>query len=325
MQKPITVLSLFDGISVAQQALKELGYKPEYYASEVDKYAIEITQKNHPETIQLGDIRELSFSKKGFYTKDSNRSWEYTGGIDLLIGGSPCQDLSIAKANREGLKGKRSSLFYEYVRLLKEAKPKYFVLENVASMSAENRDIITKELGVEPILINAALVSAQQRKRLFWTNIPSIKQPDDRHIYLKDILLPDTYTEKEKAYCLDANYYKGASVEFYLRKGKRQKVFNKPIVLGCASRTYPRNKKLGVKRQKQIEIRKDEKANALTTVRTDSLVALREYARALHPIECERLQSLPDNYTEGVSKTQRLKTLGNAFNKEVIKHILSYI
>ena len=124
------ILSLFDGISVAQQALKELGIKCEYYASEIDKYAIQITQKNFPETKQLGSVVGLKIDFQP----------------DLLIGGSPCQDLSIAKKNREGLKGSRSGLFYEYVRILKEVRPKYFILENVNSMPKEAKETITKEL-----------------------------------------------------------------------------------------------------------------------------------------------------------------------------------
>jgi DNA-cytosine methyltransferase len=127
------ILSLFDGISVAQQALKELGVEPTYYASEIDKYAIQITQKNFPNTIQVGSVTEL----KGDDFTD----------IDLMIGGSPCQDLSIAKKNRKGLDGERSGLFWEYVRILKEIKPKYFVLENVNSMPKEAKQVITEALG----------------------------------------------------------------------------------------------------------------------------------------------------------------------------------
>jgi DNA (cytosine-5)-methyltransferase 3A len=151
--KKIKVLSLFDGISCAQEALKKLGYDPEYYASEVDKYTIEVTQNQHPETKQLGSVEDINGTD--------------FAGVDLIIGGSPCQDLSVAKVNREGLAGKRSKLFFDFVRILKEAKPKYFVLENVASMNRESKEKITEILGVEPIMIDAALVSAQSRKRLF--------------------------------------------------------------------------------------------------------------------------------------------------------------
>lgn len=332
------VLSLFDGISVAQQALKELGINCEYYASEIDKYAISITQKNFPDTIQLGNVVGL---KVDFQP-------------DLLIGGSPCQDLSIAKKNREGLAGSRSGLFWEYVRILKETKPKYFVLENVNSMPKEAKQTITEALGVDPIMINAALVSAQNRKRLFWTNIPNIKQPEDRGILLKDIL-ENGDCDRLKSYCIDANYHKGADWKQYKEKGRRQlirvgylnqggqgdRIYSPEgksvnlsangggrgaktglYAVGVASRTYPRYKQEGVQRTKQIEVRNDEKANAMTSVSGDSMVMQNTVIRKLTPLECERLQSLPDNYTEGVSNTQRYKALGNAFNCEVIKHIL---
>lgn len=186
MNKKIKVLSLFDGISCARVALDRLGYDVEYYASEVDKYAIQIAQKNWPDTVQLGGVEEVGgLFKQLQYCK--NKMCEVVD-IDLLIGGSPCQDLSIAKANRKGLDGERSGLFWEYVRILKEVKLKYFVLENVASMPKEAKQLITETLGVEPIMIDAALVSAQRRKRLFWTNIPNVTQPEDRGIFLKDIL-----------------------------------------------------------------------------------------------------------------------------------------
>lgn len=149
------VLSLFDGISCGRIALERAGILVEsYYASEVDKYAISVAQKNYPDTIQLGDINTIDFK-------------QFVGKIDLIIGGSPCQDLSVAKQNREGLSGKQSGLFWKFVEALETIKPRFFLLENVASMSKENKDIISKALGVEPILINSALVSAQQRKRLY--------------------------------------------------------------------------------------------------------------------------------------------------------------
>ena len=173
--KPITVLSLFDGISCGRVALQRANIPVEkYYASEIDKYAIQVTQKNWPDTIQLGDVKEV-------WARNLPK-------IDLLIGGSPCQDLSIAKNNRQGLQGTRSGLFWHYVRLLRTCKPKYFLLENVASMPKEAKEIITRELGVQPILIDSALVSAQRRKRLYWTNIPNITQPTDKGIILSDVL-----------------------------------------------------------------------------------------------------------------------------------------
>ena len=177
--KGINVLSLFDGMSCGQQALERLGIKVDkYYASEIDPYAISVTQYNYPDTIQLGDIREI----KG---KD-------LGHIDLIVGGSPCQGFSFSQRNRLNFDDPRSALFFEYVRVLNECREInpdiFFLLENVR-MSNKSKDVITKYMGVEPININSALVSAQSRNRLYWTNIPNVKQPQDRGIMLKDILL----------------------------------------------------------------------------------------------------------------------------------------
>lgn len=345
------VLSLFDGISIAQQAFKELGFEVEYYASEIDKYAIQITQKNHPNTIQLGDIKDIDCTGGKLHYGVGKLA---ETNIDLIVGGSPCQDLSIAKNNREGLNGKRSGLFWDYVRILKDLKPKYFILENVASMPKEARNTITEALwGIEPIMIDASLFSAQQRKRLFWIGKLADKrtigtwydedykevyilEPENRNIYLKDIL-ESGEAVKEKAYCLTAhqkdfindfikrhqgNYVfkdkpiHGKSVCLSANGGGRGAKTGLYLITGGAKRTR-------AGKGKQLEIRKDGKSNSLTTVSTDSLVVFKDYFRPLTAIECERVQCLPDNYTEGVSKTQRKKACGNGFNCSVIKHIIS--
>ena len=169
----MNVLSLFDGISCGQIALNRVGIEYDnYYASEIDKYAIQVTQHNYPNTIQLGDITELKT--------------DTLPQIDLLFGGSPCQSFSRA-GDGSGFDGK-SKLFWEFVRILNEVKPKYFLLENVV-MKKEFEDVITQHMGVEPILINSNLVSAQNRKRLYWTNIPNIEQPEDKNIKMSDIIL----------------------------------------------------------------------------------------------------------------------------------------
>jgi len=356
------ILSLFDGISIAQQALKELNVPVEaYYASEIDKYAISITQKNHPETIFLGDVSKIE--AKGDYWNNKPK----LENIDLLIGGSPCQDLSIAKKDRKGLDGSRSGLFYEYVRILNEVKPKYFILENVNSMPKEAKETISKELfGILPVMINAALVSAQNRKRLFWVGKlvgdtyeqVAISQPEDKGILLRDILEPqvdESFYIKPKSNTIrtsgrgsgindkhnwdtirigrignggqgDRIYSQdGKSVALSANGGGRGAKTGLYEVKGCASRTFPWYKQEGVERCKQIEVRDDEKANLMTSVSGDSMVMEQSQIRKLTPLECERLQSLPDNYTEGVSNTQRYKALGNGFNCEVIKHILKHI
>ncbi len=220
--RQITVLSLFDGISCARVALDRLGYTDVLYlASEVDKYASAITRHQWPDTIHLGDITQI---------KRENLPVQ----IDLLIGGSPCQDLSIAKNNRKGLDGERSGLFWEWVRLWQECKPTWWVLENVNSMPKEAKRIISETLGVEPIMINAALVSAQSRKRLFWTNIQTdmfgnchIPQPADRGILLKHILESGTAQDEiNKSYGIDANYYKGGKKVAHNQSGKRLMVID---------------------------------------------------------------------------------------------------
>lgn len=173
--KPLNVLSLFDGISCGQVALERAGIPVQnYYASEIDKNAIAVTMKNYPRTIQCGDVRNLKGSD--------------FGEIDLLIGGSPCQSLSIVlQQTRNDFEGK-SSLFFEYARLLKEVKPKYFLLENVASMKDECKEIISQYVGAEPVLINSNSFSAQDRPRYYWTNIPFDKNLSESKLCLKDIL-----------------------------------------------------------------------------------------------------------------------------------------
>lgn len=172
----INVMSLFGGIECGRVACDVAGLEVgTYYSSEIDKHAIQIAQKNFPEIIQLGDVKEIDFSK-------------YAGNVDLLIGGSPCQDLSKAKTNREGLNGSRSGLFWNYVEALQVLKPSYFLLENNHGMPEDAKTIISESLGVEPVLINSALFSAQNRKRLYWTNIPFDKNITDRGVELKDIL-----------------------------------------------------------------------------------------------------------------------------------------
>ena len=350
------VLSLFDGISTGYYALKKAGIEvKEYYASEIDRYAIAVSKYHYPEIKHLGDVREIKPSD--------------LPKIDLLIGGSPCTDLSIA-GKRKGMKTKeyidietldqylelkeqgfefigQSYLFWEYIRLLRELKPKYFLLENVI-MSKKWRKVFDRELGV-PIKINSALVSAQNRVRLYWTNIPVSKLPKDRGVVLADILEEDVeekyymdrsfrivqskgsvcrqiaevnvngndvlkrvydinfkspslttmqgghrepkiLVDREKAYCLDANYHRGTDLNIYFNRKRRQIIFELDI--------------------NSLKVRK------------------------LTPVECERLQTLPDNYTKygifdgqvrEISDSQRYRMLGNGWTAEVIVWIFSFL
>lgn len=283
--KNINVLSLFDGMSCGQIALNKLGIKYDnYYASEIDKFAIGITKKNYPNTIHLGDVRDI----KG---KDLPK-------IDLLFGGSPCQSFSNA-GNGKGFEGS-SGLFWEYVRVLREVKPKYFMLENV-NMKKEWQDIITKELGVEPIFINSSLLSGQNRPRLYWTNIPGIEQPEDKGIKLRDILEDDNLVDKQNLLTPNALKYMDA-----LRNGKQRWEYHKNPLdgkAGCIVATFYKLGGLGV-----LDYR-----------------SLGKPCRRLTPLECERLQTVPDNYTESASRTQRYKMIGNGWTVDVIAHIFSYM
>lgn len=218
--KPIRVLSLFDGISCGQVALERAGIPVEvYYASEIDKYAIQVTQKNYPNTIQLGDVTKIDFT-------------EYIGKVDLIMGGSPCQDLSIA-GKRKGLEGDRSGLFYKFVEAIEVIKPKYFLLENNVGMPQDAYEQISRLMGCYPVEINSALVSAQTRKRFYWTNIGDkqynlfgfptcdIPQPKDKGILLKDIL-ESGISYQDKSDCLTARYQGATFPHDYLRNQRTQ-------------------------------------------------------------------------------------------------------
>lgn len=346
------VLSLFDGISCARVALKEAGIEVEqYYASEIDKYAIQVSKKRWPTIRHIGDVRKVA--EQFTYAKD--------GHIDLLIGGSPCQDLSIAKKNRKGLDGERSGLFWEYINILRKLKPKYFILENVASMPKEDRDVITRELGVEPIMIDAGLVSAQTRRRLFWTNIEGVKQPKDRGLYLRDILEEDgiditeqvkkkikgtlsyqkTYgnmrTIDEKAKTLTAsgqNISNTGATNIFIHDEKLFLAVREATKKGYAIAKDGDSVDLSFPNSKTRRGRVGEKAKNLMTSSSIS-VFKGGMVRKLTPKECERLQGLPDGYTKygddggwskvDISNAQRYKMLGNAFHVDVIAHILKHI
>jgi site-specific DNA-cytosine methylase len=283
----MNVLSLFDGMSCGQIALDKLGIKiDKYFSSEIDKYAIEITQKNYPKTIQLGSVE--------FVTKEM-----INNKIDLLIGGSPCQGFSSA-GKQLNFEDPRSKLFFEYIRLLKDLKPKYFLLENVG-MKKEWQDIISNLLNVEPIEINSKLMSAGLRKRIYWTNIPGVKKPKDKGILLNDIL-DKAFSEKEKSYCIDANYGKGSNLKRYLHRGSRQIVFTDQNFMNSITQNKP----------------KEEDCNKIGKDNRDKW-------RFLTPNECEKIQTVPKDYTLGVPKFWRYHMLGNGWTVDVITHIFKNI
>ena len=363
----MNVLSCFDGCSGGQLALQTATIKVDnYYASEIDKYAIKVTQSNFPNTIQVGDISNVDASS-------------FNDGIDLMMGGSPCQGFSFA-GHQLNFEDPRSKLFFEFVRLKDTLKPKYFLLENV-KMKKESMDIITKYMGVEPIEINSSLLSAQNRKRLYWTNIPFDRNIDDKGIVMQDILEDGFSSElmtnaNGKSHCVTARY-NGAVWWNSIERSQRTMVLRDSfktskdglIRVGTADlkghdsikRVYAqegkaptlttmqgghREPKVAVGRivnrrldengtrkdeqldlpfTRQLEVRADEKSNCLTTVQKDNVLVSKDMWRKLTPLECERLQTMPDNYTNHVSNSQRYKMIGNGWTVDVIAHILKGI
>lgn len=418
----MNVLSLFNGNGTGLHALKQQGVKVEnYFVSEVDKYANIINFKNHPESIQLGDVRKVC----GILDVPK---------IDLLIGGSPCQGFSFAGKQLD-FDDPRSALFFEYVRVLEELRllnpGVKFLLENVR-MKKESKDVITSYLGVEPIEINSALVSAQSRKRLYWTNIEGVTQPEDRGILLRDIVqelgneravgvtaknqakeISDFDTDK--ATCLLARDYKGfgnqartgifqdlesyivpfdrtlqildkevqrGKVGYFRKDSQANRVYyihNKAVTLTgdsgggaakmgmylfgdtkvFAARDISRGDKISessgqmfngsdkayclttncwhqgllfgvitpdrVEKRQNVQRFSEGKKFYTLTAQDKHGVLVEGYIRKLTPIECERLQTLPDNYSEGVSNSQRYKMLGNGWTSDVIQHIFSFL
>ena len=379
----MNVLSLFDGMSCGQIALDQLDIKVDnYYASEIDKWAMQVAKKNYPNTKHLGDVTELKGSD--------------LPKIDLLMGGSPCQGFSFA-GKQLNFDDPRSALFFEFVRLLKETKPKYFLLENVR-MKQEYQDVISSYMGVEPIMINSSLLSAQNRVRLYWTNIPNVTQPEDKGIVLKDILedgvgirpceIKEFNPDSTCHHAATATDIKGneSIKRVYADSGKSPTIttmgggHREPKVLCGRIVGRKINPETGkrddynpdIKAVQRLEPRLDEKCGTLTTVQKDNVLIIKEATkkgyteiqdgdcfdatfptsktrrgrnmkdksncltaanyeymryehptyRKLTPLECERLQTVPDNYTEGVSNTQRYKMLGNGWTVDVIKHIL---
>jgi DNA-cytosine methyltransferase len=392
----LKILSLFDGISCTYLALKRANIKiDKYYSSEINKYCLEISKKNFPDIIQLGDI---------IYWK----KWDFKPGyFDLIVGGSPCQGFSVA-GKQLSFKDPRSKLYFVFENIIKTLNPKYWVLENVR-MKKEICDIISKRLGVNPVLINSALLSAQNRNRYYWANF-KINQPNDKGILLKDIIHENTFVDNKKSHCLTSTYNR-ASYRDYLKKHSRQMVFDFNInpsgkgINGVVtnienkSKTLTTNKGEGskisislneyivpfdktlkiinteIKSGKIGYFNKNSQSNRVYLIHNKAVtlcgcagggaakmgqylfgcitpdrinkrqngqrfnngkkfytltsqdkhgILIEGYIRKLTPIECERLQTLPDNFTfkENISNTQRYKMLGNCFTVDIIKHIL---
>ena len=373
----MNVLSLFDGMSCGQIALNKAGVKYDtYFASEIDKYAIKVAQKNYPNTEQLGDVREI----QGTYFTHHLVSKP----IDLLMGGSPCQGFSFA-GKQLNFNDPRSKLFFEFIRIRDEVKPKYVLLENVR-MSKSSQDIISAWLGFQPQAINSSTVSAQNRHRLYWFGKRVLREPkpsgdtygydaipippmEDKGIVLQDILengiANDVMTNKEgKSHCITARYNGAVWWNSIQRKQRTMvQVGEADNIKGFDSikRIYspsgksptlttmqgghrePKvaigrivNRRLdehGIRKDnqlelpftKQLEVSDGNKSNCLTTFTKDNVLVDGMQLRKLTPIECERLQTVPDNYTNHVSNSQRYKMLGNGWTVDVITHIMKGI
>lgn len=285
------VLSLFDGISCGRVALERVNIKVDRYeAFEIEESAIKISKANWMDIIHNGDVTIADFTKyKGF---------------DLLVGGSPCTYWSVARTN----KGRETTssgvgweLFMQYVRALKESECKYFLYENNNSISNDIKDEITKYLGVKPIMINSSLVSAQNRKRVYWTNIPNVKLPIDKGIILKDII-ESGKVDREKSLCIARRTVGNSGSQSYMRRRYFGKSFAQMVFENCEP-------------EKQKRLWKEDPNKEFET---------EGRIRPLTILEMERLQTLPDNYTdvEGISKTQRGEAIGNGWTVDVISHIL---
>ena len=368
----MNVLSLFDGMSCGRIALDRLGIKVDnYYASEIDKYAMKVSEANYPDIIQIGDVTKINYDE--------------LPQIDLIMGGSPCQGFSFA-GKQLAFDDPRSALFFCFWRAVKHLKPKYFLLENVR-MKKEYLDVITEYMGVEPIMINSALVSAQNRVRYYWTNIPGIEQPEQRGIVLRDILETNTSNEYLAGENLQKNYkggnqlnpnYKSQANTIHDTEGKSGTIcagthgYANGYVVDKPNKIHDIPKNVLKDNERQRRVYGENGKSPTLLARSDSPKIMKEthdtpkqvgtavdinghdqikrvyseggksptlttcggghrepkvaidnvYWRKLTPVECERLQTVPDNYTNHVSNTQRYKMLGNGWTIETIAHIL---
>lgn len=380
----LVILSLFDGYSGGQEALKRVGIKiDKYFASEIDKYAIGVTQYNHPNTIQIGDVTKVRYENGILYTEKGSYDVPH---IDAVIGGSPCQGFSFA-GKQLNFNDPRSKLFFEWLRICHEVCPKYFFLENVR-MKKEYEAVINEKLGVEPVFLDSNLVSAQNRKRLYWTNIEGYIQPQDKGILLKDIIHENesgfVFVDKDKSNAIIASIGRTTHREYY-QKSQGQMVYE-----GLTKYIVPFDKTLQIL-DKEVEkgkvgyFRKDSQANRVYYIHDKAItlcgdsgggaakmgqylfgcitpdriekrqngqrfseghkfytltaqdrhgILIEGYIRKLTPVECERLQTLTDNYTKygiingktvEISDSQRYKMLGNGWTIDAITEFFKNI
>lgn len=287
----MNVLSLFDGMSCGQIAFKKLGIEfdginNKYFAAEIKPYGIKVTKHNFPNTIHIGDVRKISYNKGILNTENGN----FKVKIDILIGGSPCQSISNLVFNK-GIYDGKSDMFFEYLRIFNEVKPKYFLLENVNGHK-DSLKAISGWMGVKPININSNLLSFQNRNRMYWTNIPNVTIPKDKHINFQD------YKETDQDIC------------------KQYKVKNTPSRIKMWEDNCP-------------NVTDREKINCLTCKQdrrhNAGLISFEDFCRYLTIKECELAQTVPVGYTNCLTKSQAYDVLGDGWTVDVIAHILSHI
>lgn len=299
----ITVLSLFDGISCGQLALKRAGIKVEkYYASEIKKIAIKVTMEHFPDTVQIGDIEKVRYNRETKELITENGVYQ-TEGIDLVIGGSPCQNFSIARVSMgtkeiEGLKGDKSKLFYEYLRILREVQPKYFLLENVKMKKASENEL-NQYMGVNGLHINSELVTFAKRPRIYWTNIQGVKAPEDKKINFQD------FKDTDPEYCKDFKVKRTPSRERMWNSGKGRETES-----NCENITNA--EKIGC-----ITRKRDRCPNS-------GLIEFEDFCRYLTRREIELAQTLPIGYTDSLTYNQMQDVCGDGWTVDVITHILRY-
>lgn len=333
----MNIISLFDGMSCAMIALQRLGIKPDnYFASEIDKYAIQVSKANWPEIVHMGDVTKVHYFEGVLYTEFGNYEVDFNDG--LLCGGSPCQGFSFA-GKQLNFEDPRSKLFFEFVRIWKEIKAecptvKVF-LENVV-MKKEYQAVITDYLDIESILVDSALVSAQNRKRIYWTDIPFPGQPKDRKIFLEDIVLEDaepivlhnlyggfkensvrTFTGKSPTLRTNSG---GGAVPSFVKKDwhlsqKAIDYMNREVAGGRNHWDFAHHSDIRNDKSAVVVVANFFKGVPYNVFKDWDCI------RHFHPIECERLQCVPDNYTASVSTGQRYKMLGNGWNVDTIVHL----
>lgn len=301
----MNVLSLFDGMSCGRIALERAGIRvTNYYASEIKKHAIKVAHANYPDTIQVGDVTKISYKDGILYTENGDFN---VGKIDLLIGGSPCQDFSSAKAmdrtktdeDRYGLEGKKSSLFYEYLRIKEQIKPTHFLLENV-KMKDEAKQELDSYLGVEGLYINSSLVSYQRRARYYWTDVPSVTVPDDRGVSFQ------SFKDTDPEYCRKTKLKPHVASYIKMWAGGNGK---NNASGGCANVT-------DVDKIYCLTTKQDRCPNS-------GLVAFEDFCRYLTQRELELAQTVPVGYTSCLSYNQAADVLGDGWTVDVIAHIFN--